>query len=122
MEPASRQGKSAMQHQSHANSLCARHPGGEMSQPFGPGADVWKVGGKIFAVTGPEGTAVKTASVETAALVIEMGRAVRAPYFHASWMLVPHGRVPDDEVAERIATSYALIRARLPKKLQATLG
>ena len=111
-----------MQDQSFANGLCARHPSGERTQPFGPETDVWKVGGKIYAVTGGAGTAVKTEGVETAALVIEMGRAVKAPYFHASWMQVPHGRVPDEELAERIATSYALIRASLPKKLQAALG
>ena len=111
-----------MQDQGFANGLCASHQGGEQSQPFGPGADVWKLGGKIFAVTSDQGTVVKTESVETAALVIEMGRAVKAPYFHASWMLVPHGQVLDDELAERIATSYALIRASLPKKVQAALG
>ncbi len=110
-----------MQDQSFANSLAARHPGGEQSQPFGPGSDVWKVGGKIFAVTNADGSAVKTDGIETAALVIEAGRALRAPYFHASWMLVPHGRVPDGELSERIATSYALIRASLPKKVQAAL-
>ena len=111
-----------MQDRSFANSLCTRHPGAELSQPFGPGTDVWKIGGKIFSVTGPDGTALKTDSVETAALVIEMGRAVRAPYFHASWILLPYGQVPDEELGERIAKSYALIRASLPKKLQATLG
>ena len=111
-----------MQDQTAANALCARHPGGETSQPFGPGTDVWKVGAKIFAVTSDKGTAVKTDSTDTAALVIDMGRAVRAPYFHASWMLVPHGLVPDAELADRIATSYDLIRASLPKKVQAALG
>jgi predicted DNA-binding protein (MmcQ/YjbR family) len=111
-----------MQDQSFANALCARHPAAEKSQPFGPGTDVWKVGGKIFAVTGGEGTAVKTDSSETAALVIGSGRAVKAPYFHGSWMLVPYGRMPESELEERIATSYALIRAGLPRKLQASLG
>lgn len=111
-----------MQDQSFANGLAARHPGAEPSQPFGPGSDVWKVGGKIFTVTSDQGTVVKTDSVETATLVIEMGRAIRAPYFHASWILLPPGRVKDDELTERIATSYALIRASLPKKVQAALG
>ncbi|WP_137112366.1 MmcQ/YjbR family DNA-binding protein [Rhodobacter sp. SY28-1] len=111
-----------MQDQAFANTLCARQAGGEKSQPFGPDADVWKVGGKIFAVTSAQGTVVKTDSLETAALVIEMGRAMKAPYFHASWMLLPHGQVPDEELAERVATSYALIRASLPKRVQSTLG
>lgn len=111
-----------MQDQSFANSLCTPHPGADLSQPFGPGTDVWKVAGKIFAVTGPVGTAIKTDSVDTAALVIEMGRAIRAPYFHASWILLPYDQVPDAELRERIAASYALIRAALPKRQQAALG
>ncbi|MFM7445081.1 MAG: MmcQ/YjbR family DNA-binding protein [Tabrizicola sp.] len=110
-----------MQDQAFANGLCARHPGAERTQPFGPETEVWKVAGKIFAVTSERGTAVKTDSTDTAAMVIDMGRAERAPYFHASWILVPHGRVPDAELAERIATSYALIRASLPRKVQAAL-
>lgn len=110
-----------MQDQAFANGLCATAPFGQVSQPFGPGTDVWKVGDKIFAVTSAQGVCVKTDSIETAGLVIEMGRAIRAPYFHASWMLVPHGRVPDAELRERIGTSYALIWASLPKKLRAGL-
>jgi predicted DNA-binding protein (MmcQ/YjbR family) len=111
-----------MQDQSAVNRICETFPGAEVSQSFGPEHDCWKVGAKLFAVTGPDGTAVKTDSVETAALVIEARRGVRAPYFHASWILLPHGQVPDAELAERIATSYALIRAGLPKKVQATLA
>ena len=102
------------------NSFCKSLPATTHVVQWG-GAHVWKVGGKIFAVTSDQGTVVKTDSLETATLVIEMGRAIRAPYFHASWILVPHGRVPDDELTERIATSYALIRASLPKKMQAAL-
>lgn len=111
-----------MQDRASVNRICATFPSAEVSQPFGPDHDCWKVGGKLFAVTGGQGTAVKTDSVETAALVIEMGRAIRAPYFHASWIMLPHDQVPDTELGERIATSYALIRASLPKKQQAALG
>lgn len=98
--------------------LCAQHPGAEQSQPFGDGVEVFKLAGKIFAAVSDAGVCVKTADVETARLVIEMGRAVKAPYFHASWIMVPHAA---EELAERIATSYALIRASLPKKVQAGL-
>jgi predicted DNA-binding protein (MmcQ/YjbR family) len=73
-------------------------------------------------VASDRGTCVKTDSIETAALLIEVGHAVRAPYFHASWMLIPHGRVPDTELQERIATSYGMIRATLTRKAQADLG
>jgi predicted DNA-binding protein (MmcQ/YjbR family) len=105
-----------------ANLLCASHPGAAVSQPFGPDVDVWKVGAKIFAAVSAAGVVTKTNSTETAALVIEMGHGLRAPYFHASWVLVPFASVPPAELAERIATSYGLIRGSLPKKLQAGLG
>jgi predicted DNA-binding protein (MmcQ/YjbR family) len=54
-------------------------------------------------------------------LLIETGRAIRAPYLHASWARFPFGRVEDNELKDRITTSYRLIRAGLPKKLQAGL-
>lgn len=113
-----------MQDRTFVNSTCASFPGAGVSQPFGPDHDVWKVGGKIFAIVGQtgDGVSVKTDHVDTARLLIEAGRAVRAPYLHASWARIPFDRVPDEELQERIARSYALIRASLPKKLQATLG
>lgn len=106
------------------NQTCAALPGADLSDPWGGGHDAWKVGGKLFAVVGAmadHGVSVKCADVETAALLIEMGRAVRAPYFHASWVRLPWGMVDAAEMVERLQTSYRIIRASLPKKLQATL-
>lgn len=106
------------------NAHCAALPGAEVSDPWGGGHDAWKVGGKLFAVVGSmdTGVSVKTADVETASLLIEVGRAERAPYFHRSWVHLPWGAVPDEELAERLDTSYRLIRAGLPKKVRAGLG
>ncbi|MDZ7602666.1 MAG: MmcQ/YjbR family DNA-binding protein [Hoeflea sp.] len=104
------------------NSICATLPGAEVSDPWGGGHDAWKVGGKMFASIGAitPGVAVKTDSVETAALIIEMGAGARAPYFHASWVLLDWGMDPD-ELRGRILQSYRLVRASLPKKTQAGL-
>lgn len=106
------------------NAHCADLPGAEVSDPWGGGHDAWKVGGKLFAVVGAmdDGVSVKCADVETAALLIELGRAERAPYFHRSWVHVPWGRAPEDEFADRLDASYDLIRARLPKRVQAALA
>ncbi len=107
------------------NATCRALPGAEWSDPWGGGHDAWKVGGKLFAVIGAvegHGVSVKCADADTARLLIEVGRAERAPYFHASWVRLPGGLVPEAEVAERIETSYRLIRAALPKKVQAGLG
>lgn len=107
------------------NRICATFPGAQVSDPWGGGHDAWKVGGKMFACVGAmedHGVSVKCPDTETAQLLIEVGRAFRAPYFHASWVRIPWGLVPDEELAGRLETSYRLIRAGLPKKVQAALG
>jgi predicted DNA-binding protein (MmcQ/YjbR family) len=113
-----------MQDRAFVNAYCASFAGAEVSQPFGPEHDCWKVGGKMFAIIGQigDGVSVKTDHADTARLLIETGRAIRAPYLHASWARIPFGQVSDEELRERIATSYSLIRSALPKKVQAALG
>lgn len=105
----------------HAASL----PGASHGDPWGGGHDAWKVGGKLFAVVGAlegHGVSVKCDSVETAQLLIEVGRALPAPYFHKSWVRLAWGLVEDDELRARISTSYAIIRGSLPRKMQIALG
>lgn len=107
------------------NRLCAALPGAECSDPWGGGHDAWKVGGKMFACIGAmdRGVAVKCDDVETAEMLIETGRAERAPYFHRSWVLVPWAQAADEaELSHRIRHSYVLIRGKLTKKAQAALG
>lgn len=111
------------------NTICASLPGAEVSDPWGGGHDAWKVGGKMFASVGSrgDGVSVKTADVETATALIEMDRAIRAPYFHRSWVHLPFDRlgpkdITEDELRERLVTSYRLIRSKLPKKVQAGLA
>jgi predicted DNA-binding protein (MmcQ/YjbR family) len=106
------------------NTHCAALPGAEVSDPWGGGHDAWKVGGKLFAVIGAvdEAVSVKCPDVETAELLIEMGRARKAAYFHRSWVSIPLGSVPEDELADRLTTSYRLILATLPKKVRAAIG
>jgi len=109
------------------NRYCGALPSAERSDPWGGGHDAWKVGGKLFAVVGAvdEAVSVKCRDVETAQMLIELGRVERAPYFHRSWVRIPLGAkcaVPEDELSERLLTSYRLIRAALPKKVQSRLG
>ena len=106
------------------NAHAASLPGATVSDPWGGGHDTWKVGGKMFAGVGARddhGVDVKTADVETAGLLIEMGVARRAKYMHASWVTIPFGVMPEAELRARITTSYELIRSKLPKKVQAAL-
>lgn len=103
-------------------------PLASFEQPFGPGTDVWKIGGKIFAAMGgePAGLTVKCTDIDTARLLIEVGKAVKAPYFHASWVRFPLADTDEAEAIERLLTSYRLVRGNLPKwqreKLDADQG
>lgn len=107
------------------NATCSRLPGAVWSDPWGGGHDAWKVGGKLFAVVGAvegNGLNVKCADTDTARLLIDLGRAFRAPYFHASWVRIPFGHVDEAELIDRIQLSYGVIRASLTRKAQAALG
>jgi predicted DNA-binding protein (MmcQ/YjbR family) len=104
------------------NAICRTFPGAERSDPWGGGHDAWKVGGRMFACIGAvmPGVSVKTDSVETAELLIDAGVAVKAPYFHRSWVNLPWGTA-EDELRCRLAASYRLVRSSLTKKAQALL-
>jgi predicted DNA-binding protein (MmcQ/YjbR family) len=108
------------------NCFCAGLPGAEHSDPWGGGHDAWKVGGKLFAVVGAreEALSIKCRDVEAAELLIELGRAERAPYAARSWVRIPLGpdaAMDEDELGERILASYHLTTAALPKKVRKAL-
>lgn len=105
------------------DAICAALPGATRSNPSAGEHDTWQVGGKMFALVFHKlpGFAVKTESPEQAAHLIDLGLGVKAPYFHASWILLPW-ETDLDEAAHRLHISYGLIRAKLPKKVQAALG
>lgn len=114
------------------NVICAEFPGAEVSDPWSetPGAsredgqrhDAWKIGGKMFASIGvkTQGVSVKTRSVETAQLLIDVGVGLKAPYFHRSWVLLPF-ETDEEELRHRLSESYKIIRGKLTKKKQAAL-
>ncbi|RLK10701.1 putative DNA-binding protein (MmcQ/YjbR family) [Ruegeria conchae] len=106
----------------YVNSICAELPGAELSDPWGGGHDAWKVGGKMFACVGSvgDGVSVKTPDIETAQMLIDAGVGIKAPYFHRSWVCLPWS-TDFEEMSHRLVSSYDIIRASLPKKVQATL-
>ena len=105
------------------NAICSTFPGAEQSDPWGGGHDAWKVGGKMFACIGSKlpGVNIKTDSIETATMLIEMGVGRRAPYFHRSWINLPW-EMPEDELRLRLADSYRIVRKSLTRKAQANLA
>jgi predicted DNA-binding protein (MmcQ/YjbR family) len=110
--------------QEFVDTLCETLPGSTRSLIADGELPSWKVGGKMYACYGHgyDGISLKTASADDAALLIEMERAIRAPYFHKSWVRLPWGLVDNDDMAGQILNSYKIIRAGLPRKLQATFA
>jgi predicted DNA-binding protein (MmcQ/YjbR family) len=103
---------------------CLAKPGTWPDEPW-EGDLVAKVGGKVFAFLGSgHGSAraigLKCGDREMADLLVERypGVVVRSAYIgkHGWNTVTLDGTIPDDEVAELIDTSYALVVAKLPKK------
>ncbi|MGB3313572.1 MAG: hypothetical protein WBB85_04100 [Albidovulum sp.] len=53
-------------------------------------------------------------------MLIDAGVAAKAPNFHWSWVNLPWGS-DEAELRHRIAQSYRLVRAGLPKRIVALL-
>ena len=104
--------------------FCATLSAAKCVQSFGPEHNVWKIGGKVFAIVSiPRGSvSFKCADIEAAQMLIESGAAHKAPYCHASWAMVVQGEMPDEELFARLTASYTIMRRSLPKKVQADLG
>ena len=89
------------------------------------GADeVYKVGGRMFAVTGPSGgCSLKVTDIAFEALT-ESGRARPAPYLaRARWVHFDDvGALDGEEMTDWLATSHALVAAKLTRKARRDLG
>jgi predicted DNA-binding protein (MmcQ/YjbR family) len=92
------------------------------------GAHVCKVGteetNKVFAIFSPEAGRVtlKCADTQTAEFLIEIGAASKAPHLpRGGWISLRMSDVGDEEMAERLETSYQTVQSALPKRIKAAL-
>ena len=92
-------------------------------------ADVWKVGGKVFAICGwHEGDAAFTFKVgDSAWEVLTDAPGIRpAPYLASrgmKWVQVyEDGALSEASLKEHIVASYDMVVAKLTKKMRAELG
>lgn len=110
------------------NTYCAALPATTHVVQWG-GADVWKVGGKLFAIGGWNndelGVTFKTGPIGFDMLKDQPGLRP-APYLASRGMMwIQHYAEPglcDDDLRDYIAQSHKMIAAKLTKKKQAALG
>ena len=85
-------------------------------------SDVYKVGGKVFAIVGDEGLSFKVSEIAFLVLT-ESGVGRQAPYCaKGQWAAVDYGAAEDSDFVDWLATAHSLIAAKLTKKLRAELG
>lgn len=87
------------------------------------GSDVYKVGGKVFAICGLHGGLSFKASEIGFVALTEGGPARQAPYLHkGSWVIVDLDAADDADIADWLTTAHALIAAKLTKAAKRELG
>ena len=86
------------------------------------GHDVYKVGGKIFAIAG-EGLSLKVSDIGYEVMT-ENGMARPAPYMARNkWVLFDDpAALPADELEGHLANAHAIVAGKLPRKLRKELG
>ena len=100
---------------------CLGKPGAQEGYPFGPGALVMKVGGKLFAIIADESDPL-TVSLKCEpeiAVTLRSRYPAVAPGYHLNkrhWnTLTLDGSIPDGQVLEWIDDSYDLVLETLPR-------
>ena len=84
--------------------------------------DVYKVGGKVFAICGADSMSFKVTEIGFMALT-EAGPGRQAPYLaKGQWVIVDLADVEAGDAADWMKTSHELIAAKLTKKARAELG
>jgi predicted DNA-binding protein (MmcQ/YjbR family) len=99
-------------------------PGAAEEQPFGPNVDVFKVGGKIFAILSPDdipgAISLKCDPVEAEELRDRF--AAVTPGYHLNkrhWnTVILDGSIPDELVRAMVARSYERVVAGLPRSVR----
>jgi len=93
--------------------------------PFGPGLDVYKVEGKVFAILAPNGPSVSLKCEPSLAMHLRQQYDGVTPGYHLNkkhWNTVRlDGDIPSDQIEEMIEHSYERVVAGLPKMVRLRL-
>lgn len=106
--------------------LCLSLPGAEETTPFGPEALVYKIGGKVFAITMPEDhpPRINLKCDPDRSLELRDRHASIRPGWHMNkkhWNTVMIDQVPDTLMRELVLHSYQLVAAGLSKRIRTEL-
>lgn len=103
-----------------AIALCLSLPGAEETTPFGPDVLVYKVAGKMFALTDPSDfpSRMNLKCDPARSILLREEHEAIAPGYHMNkqhWNTVTLGDIPSSLAQELILHSYELVVASLPK-------
>jgi predicted DNA-binding protein (MmcQ/YjbR family) len=108
--------------------ICLGFAGAEETFPFGPENSVFKVAGKIFALSRLDGDPLRVSVKCDPPLAEELRAAHPAiiPGYHLNkrhWnTIVIDGSLPEQMIADMIEDSYDLVVSRLPRSQRQALG
>lgn len=101
---------------------CLSFTGAEETFPFGPETSVFKVGGKMFALSQLEAESLRV-SLKCEPQLAESLRAAHAaviPGYHLNkrhWnTVIVDGSLPDEAIRDMIEDSYDLVVSKLPRE------
>jgi predicted DNA-binding protein (MmcQ/YjbR family) len=107
---------------------CLHHPGAVEDFPFGPETSVFKVAGKIFALSALDRQPLRVSLKCEPELAVSLraGYPAIRPGYHLDkrhWNTVTlDGSVPDRLVRDMVEDSYDLVVGALPRRLREQLG
>jgi predicted DNA-binding protein (MmcQ/YjbR family) len=107
---------------------CLQHPGAIEDFPFGPETSVFKVAGKMFALSALDRDPLKVSVKCEPDLAVALRTSYRAvmPGYHLNkrhWNTITlDGSLPDQLVRDMIEDSYDLVVSALPKRTRDQLG
>jgi predicted DNA-binding protein (MmcQ/YjbR family) len=107
---------------------CLSLPGAEETFPFGPKTSVFKVAGKMFALSqlGADTLRVSLKCEPELAEALRSAHAAVLPGYHLNkrhWnTVIIDGSLPDDTIGEMIEDSYDLVVSKLPAARRRSLG
>jgi len=107
---------------------CLRQPGAAEEFPFGPEHSVFKVAGKMFALSALDRTPLEVSAKCEPDLAVSLRASYPAirPGYHLNkrhWNTITiDGALPDQLVRDLVEDSYDLVVSALPKRVREELG